>query len=78
MMTLWRPQQFHSNTQCHWASGSTICIPSKGQRFTSWGCTHSDNGTRFLVLALSCYIGDPDVIDQWPHPRLHAVNGKLH
>ncbi len=36
-----------------------------GQWFNSWGCTHSHDGTRFFLLALSCYIGDPDVIDHW-------------
>ncbi len=36
------------------------------------------NGTGFLLLAMSRYIGDPNVIDHWPRPRLHADNGKLH
>jgi hypothetical protein len=48
-----------------------------GQRFASVGYTHSHNGTRFLMLALSCCIGDPDVNDHWPRRRLHAVDGKF-
>ncbi len=36
------------------------------------------NGTGFLLLAMSRYIGDPKVIDHWPHPRFGANNGKLH
>ncbi len=31
--------QFHSITQSHWSSGSTVCFPSRG--FVSWGCTNS-------------------------------------
>jgi hypothetical protein len=48
------------------------------QQFSYWGCTHSHNGTGFLQLALSRYIGDPSVIDRRPRPRLRASNGKLH
>jgi hypothetical protein len=33
----------------------------RGQRFTSWGYNHT-SGTRILLLSLSRYIGDPDVI----------------
>jgi hypothetical protein len=53
-------------------------LPIWGQQFTSRGCTHSHNGTRFLLLALTSYIGDPDMIDHWPHPRRRADNGKIH
>ncbi len=67
--------QFHSNTQSHWSSGLTVCFLS---RFASRGCTQYHNGTGFLLLALSRYIGDPNVIDHWPRPRLRAENGKLH
>jgi hypothetical protein len=49
-----------------------------GQRFASLGCTQSHNGTGSLLLALSHYISDPDMVDHCPHPRLHANNGKLH
>jgi hypothetical protein len=27
---------------------------------------------------MSRYVGDPKVIDHWPHPRFRANNGKLH
>ncbi len=40
------------------------------QRVVSRGCTHSYNGSGFLLLALSLYNGDPYVIDHWPRPRL--------
>jgi hypothetical protein len=77
--------QFYSNSQSHWSSGSTVCFPSRGQRFVSQGCTNSQ-WNRFLLLVLSyplsryllIHIGDPDVIDHWTHPRLCADNGKLH
>ncbi len=36
--------------------------------------THSEAG--FLLLALSCYIGDPDLINHWTPPRLPSDNGK--
>ncbi len=69
--------QFHSNTQSHWSSGSTVA-----SRLGASGSHPKDaqthDGTGFLLLALSRYIGDPDIIDHWPHPRLHADNGKLH
>jgi hypothetical protein len=46
------------------------------------GLHHKDaqthNRTRFLLLALFLYVGDPEVIDHWPRPRLRADNGKLH
>jgi hypothetical protein len=42
-----------------------------GQRFTSWGCTHT-SGTGILLLAMSCYIGDPR-----RHPWSPAMIGPL-
>jgi hypothetical protein len=51
--------QSHCNhTQFHWSSGPPVC-------FTSWGTWAQSLGgylceTRILLLALSCYIGDPD------------------
>ncbi len=60
--------QFPSNTQSHWSSGVNGLLPRDAQ-------TH--NGTGFLMLALSRNIGDPDMIDHWPYPRLRADNGKL-
>ncbi len=59
----------HTTTQSHWSSGSTICFPPNGAAvcdFAFQGCTHT-SGTGILLLALSRYIGDPDVIpDHWP------------
>ncbi len=55
--------QFHSNKQSHWSSGLTVCFHSRRSVVRVPGCTHSHNGTGFLLLVLSCYIGDPDVID---------------
>ncbi len=53
-------------------------LPVWGQQFTSRGWTHSHNGTGFLLLVLTSYIGDPNLIDHWPHPRRRADNGKIH
>ncbi len=64
------------HTQFHWTSGSPDCFPSWGTRFQSpegYLC-----GIGIFLLALSRYIGDPDKIDHWPHPRLSPDNGKLH
>jgi hypothetical protein len=49
------------HTQFHWSSGPPVC-------FSSWGTwVHSPRGylceTGILLLALSCYIGYPNVID---------------
>ncbi len=49
------------HTQSHWFSGSTLCFPSWGTRAQSPGGYLSE--TWILLLVLSCYIGDPDVID---------------
>ncbi len=49
----------------------------EGQWITSLGCTHSHNGTGFLLLVLSRYIGDPNMIDQWPCPRLTPTMGSF-
>jgi hypothetical protein len=48
----------HTTTQSYWSSGSTVCFHPGGHWFASQGCTHSHNGTRFLLLALSCYNAD--------------------
>jgi hypothetical protein len=42
------------------------------------GDEQTHNGTGFLLLALSRYIGDPDMIDHRPPPRLRANNRKFH
>jgi hypothetical protein len=40
----------HTITQSHCSSGSTVCFPPRGgQRFASWGCTHT-SGT-----GISCW-----------------------
>ncbi len=49
------------HTQPPWSSGSTLCFPSWGTRVQSPGGYLSETG--ILLLALSRYIGDPDVID---------------
>jgi hypothetical protein len=75
---LWRPYNFTPTHSLTGPVGQLFASCLGGQRFASWGCTKIHNKTGFLLLALSCYIGDPDVIDHWPHPRLRADNGKLH
>ncbi len=48
-------------TMSHWSSGLPVCFPPQGSQVQiPWGdlC-----GTGILLLALSRYIGDPDVID---------------
>ncbi len=49
------------HTQSHWSSGSTLCFLSWGTWVQSPGGYLCETGN--LLLALSCYIGDPDVID---------------
>ncbi len=48
-------------TQSHCSSGSTLCFPSWGTQVQSPGRYLCETG--ILLLALSRYIGDPDVID---------------
>ncbi len=49
------------HTQFHWSSGPPVCFPSWGTRVQSPGGYLCETG--ILLLALSCYIGDPNVID---------------
>jgi hypothetical protein len=49
------------HTQFHWSSGQPVCFPSWGTRVQSPRGYLCDTG--ILLLALSCYIGDPDVIE---------------
>ncbi len=58
----------------HWSSGLPVCFPSQGTQVQiprGYLCE-----TGILLLAMSCYISDPDVIDHhclvWgrPHPEL--------
>jgi hypothetical protein len=47
------------HTQFHWSSGPPVCFMKyPGSILREYLC-----GTGILLLALSCYIGDPDVID---------------
>ncbi len=50
-------------TLSHWSSGLPVCFPSQGTRVQNpWGDLCE---TGILLLALSCYVGDPDVIDHF-------------
>ncbi len=61
-VSLWEPAiSLHSYTQSHWSSGSTLCFPSWGTQVQSPGGVLMWN--RDSPVSLSCYIGDPDVID---------------
>jgi hypothetical protein len=58
---LWMPCNFTAIHSLTGPVGQPFASCLGGQRFASWGGkTH--NGTRFLQLVLSRYIGDPDVI----------------
>jgi hypothetical protein len=67
---LWRPCNFTLTQSPTGPSGQPFASRLGGQWFASWGCTHSHHGTGFLTLALSHYIGDPDMI---PDHRLRKV-----
>jgi hypothetical protein len=56
-------QSYFILTMSHWSSGLPVCFPSQGTRVQNpWGgLTVCETG--ILLLALSRYIGDPDVID---------------
>jgi hypothetical protein len=48
-------------TMSHWSSGLSVCFLSQGTQVQiPWGDLCE---TGILLLALSCYIGDPSVID---------------
>ncbi len=53
-------QSPRTHTQFHWSSGPPICFPSWGTQVQSSGGNLCETG--ILLLALSRYIGDPDVI----------------
>jgi hypothetical protein len=62
----------------HWSSGLPVCFPPQGTQVQiPWGDLCK---TGILLLALSCYIGDPDVIRSLASSlsrcftRLHADN----
>ncbi len=50
-------------TMSHWSGGLPVCFPSHETRVQNpWGDLCE---TGILLLALSCYICDPDVIDHF-------------
>jgi hypothetical protein len=50
-------------TMSHWSSGLPVCFPSQGTWVQNpWGALFE---TGILLLALSSYIGDRDVIDHF-------------
>jgi hypothetical protein len=56
-------QSHYIITMSHWSSGLPVCFPSQGTQVQiprGYLC-----GTGILLLALSRYIGDPDVIDHF-------------
>jgi hypothetical protein len=72
------------HTQFHWSSGPPVYFPSWGTRVQFPGGYLCES--RILLLALSCYIGDPNVIDHcgliWgglrPEPSLgHDANNVI-
>jgi hypothetical protein len=73
-MNVWTVESLQSHfvlTMSHWSSGLPVCLPSQGTRVQiPWGYLCE---TGILLLVLSCYIGDPDVIDHcglvWGGPR---------
>ncbi len=50
-------------TMSHWSSGLLCASYHKGPGFKSPGGYLCETG--ILLLVLSCYIGDPDVIDHF-------------
>ncbi len=70
--------QFHTTTQSQLVQWVNNLLPVQGLSSSHPGDAQTHNGTGFLLLALSRYISDPNVIDHWPCPRLRADNGKLH
>ncbi len=50
-------------TMSHWSRGLAVCFPSQGTQVQNpWGDLYE---TGILLLALSRYIGDPDMIDHF-------------
>jgi hypothetical protein len=68
-------QSYFILTMSYWSSGLSICSPSQGTWVQNPWVALCETG--FLLLELSCYIGDPNVIDHhcslvWGglHPKL--------
>ncbi len=59
---MWRP----TFTQSYWSSWSTVCFRSRGSAVRIPGM-HKSTLWNWEYLLASRYIGDPDVIDHWPH-----------
>ena len=51
----------HITTLAHWSSGLTVCFPPQGATVRALGVPPT-LWNWDLLLALSCYSGDPDVI----------------
>ncbi len=51
--------------QSHWSTGLTVCFMPGGQCFP--GLHPHLQWNRVLLLAMSCYIGDPNVIHNLSH-----------
>ncbi len=67
--------QSHTNTQSHWSSGSTVCFPPRGAEVHVPGMHLHSHWNWGFLLAMSRYIGDPDVIQSWPCPLWDASLG---
>ncbi len=50
-----------TTTQSHWSSGSTVCFPPRGASVRA-PRVHLHFWNWDLLLTMSCYIGDPNVI----------------
>ncbi len=58
--------QLHSNAQSHWSSCSIVCSPPSGRAVHVPRIHPHLQWNQVLLLAMSCYIGDPEVIpDHW-------------
>jgi hypothetical protein len=69
--------QFPSNTQSNWSSGSIVCFPSWGSALCVPGDAQTHYGTGILLIVLSRYIGDPDVIRSLASPPFSGWFTKL-
>jgi hypothetical protein len=76
--------QLYSNTQSHWSSGSTVCFPPRVTVVCIPRMHPHLQWNRVLLLAMSCFSGDPNVILVtgfiaplgWCFTRLHANDVK--